>query len=280
MKTLYLIFSLLIISFVLGIASLEAATEITSLPYTINSSGSYYITKDLSSTNHGIIVNKNHVTIDLMGHSIKGSSSGGYHGIYINGRTNVEIKNGTIRNFGLNGIYEESNSGNSHRIINVRVIGNKGSGIYLNGYNNLVQSCTVSYNYEHGIAIYLSSTITGNTVNSNGFSGINTYIGCTIMGNIVNANNSFGIYNYGGSTIISNTVCGNGWDGIFIEEGGSTVKNNTVDLNGDYGIYFGLSFCLVDGNTAGMNDQSGLGYPDISDCLTCTFGFNSYVLGP
>jgi hypothetical protein len=49
----------------------------------------------------------------------------------MSGRSNVEIRNGTIRNFGSTGIYEESNSGNSHRVINVRVMNNKGCGGFI-----------------------------------------------------------------------------------------------------------------------------------------------------
>lgn len=48
--------------------------EITSLPYTISSPGFYYITKDLTTTTHGhgIHIQADNVTIDLMGFSLIG----------------------------------------------------------------------------------------------------------------------------------------------------------------------------------------------------------------
>ncbi|NWF52438.1 MAG: right-handed parallel beta-helix repeat-containing protein, partial [Nitrospirae bacterium] len=152
--------------------------------------------------------------------------------------TNVEIKNGTIRYFGSDGIYEESSSGNSHRIINIRVIANKKWGIALYGSNHLIEGCTASFNEQSGIGASYGSTITGNTVYNNGEDGIAAYFGCTITGN---------------------TSYNNGSNGIYIE-GYSTIKNNTARSNGEYGINCNDSYgnCLIDGNTATSNTSGNL----------------------
>lgn len=253
MKKFTCYLTLLLVSLVLTIASSEAATEITSLPYTINSPGSYYINRDLSSAGHGIIVNKNHVTIDLRGHTIKGSGTGTYYGIYMNGRTNVEIKNGTVRNFGSHGIFEvNSPPGSSHRVINIRAIGNHGDGIILGGTDHLVEGCTASFNTCNGIDTGYGCMIINNTAYNNGYDGIHTNSGCTISGNIV--------YNNGHSGISTGAGC--------------SVKNNTAYYNQRYGISLS-AYDLVDGNAACNNNQSAGGYSNISACGSCTFGTNS-----
>jgi parallel beta-helix repeat protein len=251
-KVTYCLIALLI-TLMVSAATLEAATEITSLPYTITAQGSYIINQNLKASWHGIKVQANNVTIDLNGYSIYGINASGGHGIYMNGRSNVEIRNGTIRNFGGNGIYEESVTGNSHRVINVRVMNNKGYGIYLYGSNHIVKDCTVSNNENSGIGIHGSgSALTGNTAYANGGTGIDGGIGCTITGNTAYSNGGSGIY----------------------ASFGSTVKNNTTSYNQYYGIYLNV-YILVDGNTALDNNQSGGSYTNISSCPTCTFGINS-----
>ena len=296
----------LFVTLVVSAATLEAATLITSLPYTITTQGSYIINQNLKANWHGIKVQANNVTIDLKGYSISGNNASGGYGVYMNGRNNVEIRNGTIRNFGSHGIYEENGtSGNSHRVINVRVMNNKGSGIILSGdiyfaNNYMIKGCTVSNNGGTGIYVGLGSTVSGNAVHNNGFHGIATAAGSIVTGNTSSNNGgngivaySGGIIAYPGSTVSGNTTYGNGWYGIvagygstvtgntssnnvydgIVADVGSTVKNNTVYGNREYGINLG-GHNLVDGNTAYNNNQSGEGYTNISTCGDCVFGVN------
>ena len=55
----------------------DPRTPISSLPYTITESGSYYVTGNLSSTGHGIIIESSGVTVDLMGFSLTGDGING-----------------------------------------------------------------------------------------------------------------------------------------------------------------------------------------------------------
>jgi hypothetical protein len=66
-------------------------TKISSLPYTINSPGFYYVTGNLSNpiNSGGIIVSVDDVTIDLMGFRLGGVAG---TGVYIPGRTNRPLK--------------------------------------------------------------------------------------------------------------------------------------------------------------------------------------------
>ena len=119
-----------------------------NIPFLINGSGSYYLTEDINSTVTAIIVEVNDVTIDLSGFTLDGPDSGTNYGIYMSGRSNVEIRSGTVRDFHY-GIYDDAiGSGLGHRVIDVRSLSNGAHGIYLPSKNNLVKDCTVSDNGE------------------------------------------------------------------------------------------------------------------------------------
>jgi parallel beta-helix repeat protein len=240
-------------------------TEITSLPYTISSSGFYYITQDLTSPagSHGITITADNVTLDLMGFSLIGPGGTEYYnGVYMNNLSNVEIRNGTVMNFSGSGIYEVSFDGEGHRIINVRAVSNRW-GIILEGESSLVKDCTVLLNGSTGIHVQSGSIVTGNTVSRNGFYGISA-IRSTVTGNTVYRNESTGIVAVG--TVTGNTANDNGGHGIWAG-GGSTVTGNT-SLGNNSGIYLNGN-CLVDQNTAYNNTGANM-----NSCSTCTFGTN------
>jgi len=149
-------------------------TEIRSLPYTISSSGFYYITKDLSceAGSHGITINVDNVTVDLMGFSLVGpGGTGDDDGIYMMGRENVGIRNGTVRNFNNCGI-RDSAVGAGHHIFNIRVKDNASIGICLHSRSNIIKNCTAVKNGSHGIYAGVGSTIIGNTCSGNTDHGI------------------------------------------------------------------------------------------------------------
>lgn len=171
----------------------EPRIPISSLPYTVSASGSYYITGDLTGVlgQHGLTIEANDVTIDLMGHSLIGPNpnAGTENGIYMNGRSNVEIRNGTVCNF-LYGIYEnDAENSNIHRIINVRAISNTAYGICLSGRGNLIKNCTAAYNVQYGISTGLGSTLVGNTACFNLMHGIYVPGQCLLNNNTANFNN-------------------------------------------------------------------------------------------
>jgi len=261
-----------------------AGTAINSVPYTISSSGFYYVTKDLYlAEEDGLIaieITADNVTLDLMGFKIHCQlQSGGRTGIFINGADSVEIRNGIVRDC-TQGIVSTEDAKN-HRILGVRVLDNidysirlqgtnhsvreclvcgNGYGIDISGSNHLIKDSTVSNNnLGCGISVETACTVTGNVVCNNGpagagvgISGISASFGCTVTGNTVYANSLHGI------TAMS----------------GCTVAGNTVYFNNGYGIQL-LGACLVDGNTAYENNKSGGAYSEINyTCATCVFGTN------
>ncbi len=210
-------------------------TRINSLPYEIKTPGSFYLGGDLSyaGASHAITISSNHVTLDLMGFSLKYTGSSSPYGISMNGRANVEIRNGTITGFFVGII--ESGSGLAHRIINVRAVGN-GEGIALSGTGHLVKGCTaiVPGNLT---SIYLDQggIVTGCTAKYvNGeFGGIRIAYGI-VSGNLVtgtsNAYTGIGSINPG-LVIRDNKVSGCAI-GISCKKG-ATVIGNTVDAASD-----------------------------------------------
>ena len=79
---------------------IEARTPISSLPFTISSSGSYYLTKNLSvSSGNAITINASGVTLDLNGFTITSTAASATGtAILINGAfQNITILNGFIQ---------------------------------------------------------------------------------------------------------------------------------------------------------------------------------------
>ena len=229
------------------------------IPLPISAPGSYYLAENITAATTAIMLGADDVTIDLMGYTLAGPDSGTNYGIYMNGRRNVEIRNGTVRDF-ARGIYEYGASGKDHRVINVRTVSNGLSGIHLKGDGHLVKNCTVNDNGAsaasscYGIYVASRSTLIGNTACENGASATNS---------------CYGIYAGPGSTITGNSVCENGASvsggsavyGIYAGTT-STVSDNTASSNGPlattgdvYGIYVDND-SLVTGNTVGTNGVS------------------------
>jgi hypothetical protein len=241
-------------------------TRITYLPYTINDQGAYYLGGNLSTaTGDGITINKDNVTLDLMGYSLTYNGSGSQTGISMNGRTNVEIRNGMITNWNF-GIYE-GGAGVCHRILNVRLNGCY-NGVILYGTGHLIQGCeakgtpgswafyiqkvgaisdcratnfddTGGYLGDGGI--YRGNVITGNgAASSNGLMLENGAQGL-MMGNEVN-NGAYGLNFWTGTSVIDNTVTtvASGGSGIIGNYDPATVLDqNTVMGTGTHTAFIG-----------------------------------------
>jgi hypothetical protein len=153
-------------------------TKISSLPYPINAPGFYYVSGDLTcASGSGITVTADDVTIDLMGFRLMGTTGGS--GVLLNGRHNVEVRNGTFKGWGA--VISESQSGSGHRVLNVRADSNS-IGIFLYGLGHLVKSCTALSNASYGIFVE-GGTISGNVASQCG-TGIHCNWG-SVIGNSV-----------------------------------------------------------------------------------------------
>lgn len=257
----------------------EPRTPITSVPYVISQSGSYYLTKNLTATTSAITINVDDVTLDLAGFTLAGTGSAAYYGVYIGGYKNIEIRNGTIRNFVYTGIHDVTTGGNHRRIINMRVMNNGRHGIYLWGSTtaggDLVKDCLVSGNgasYTNTVyGIYLSShcIVSGNLVYSNGNStlttayGISVGTGSVVSGNTVRTNYGTGIKTTASCRIVDNTITDNRNHGLNSGDN-CTIHNNTSVSNTVVGIYTG-NHCTIRENTVISNGGNGISVGN--DCI-------------
>ncbi|MEW6657124.1 MAG: right-handed parallel beta-helix repeat-containing protein [Thermodesulfobacteriota bacterium] len=197
-------------------------TKITSVPYTITQPGFYYFGKNLTYSGSGtaITVNADNVTLDLMGFGLTSAGSGQF-GIYMNGRANVEIRNGTMRGFYI-GVHEENvNSGNKHRIINIRADNNY-HGIFMNGTNHLIKHCNASNNTNFGLVL-MSGLIT----------------------ECIASNNEYGIIISGPGNVLGNTVVDNGSRNFYLGNGVATAimadRNSAFGRNPNYYVHPGTT---------------------------------------
>ncbi len=147
--------------------------------HVISAPGSYRLTSDLSAPlgQSGIRITASDVTLDLNGFTISSQSMIGLaiHGITGTLLSNVEVRNGTIRNFPTSGVHLPS--GLLHRVIDVRVFGNGNFGINMIGVGalyggHLVRGCTASGNGT-GIRVEPSgSLVVDSTARNNMFVGL------------------------------------------------------------------------------------------------------------
>ena len=164
---------------------IEPRTPISSAPFIISASGSYYLTTNLTvSSGNAITIATNNVTLDLMGFTIVSiASSASGNGILLtNSLSDTTIVNGHIRSGVTNngsGVY--TGTGFAYGIFSasplvnvviskVSVAGVLDDGIYLgHGNGTLVEACTVKTAGDNGI---LASIIKGSAAIGCGGYGI------------------------------------------------------------------------------------------------------------
>jgi len=152
------------------LAQIEPRTPISALPYTIEESGSYYLTGPLFSAGPGIIVAASDVTIDLMGFTIHGSQNTNHPGIQALGGEdvmlrNVVIRNGGITRFGAGVLIQNTQSGSVRDLV---IHQNAAEGVILRNVGSgvcsdiTVENCTITDNGSDGVRLDGSGSTHGN----------------------------------------------------------------------------------------------------------------------
>ena len=169
----------------------EPRTPISSLPYTISSPGSYYLTRNLAmgTDTTGITISVEDVAIDLNGFTLSNDSQGdcvpapNAIGITTSGGPLV-VHNGTIRGWqtGLDGGLRIDDltilcnnigvvAGDGSTVSNLQVVRNFDVGIYATGQGARIENNNVSANLNGVLVAALvgaGNMIRSNTVTNNG----------------------------------------------------------------------------------------------------------------
>ena len=155
------------------------------------------------------------MVVDMQGYSIVGPSTApASYGIQSYG-SNVEIRNGTVRNFYF-GIFagsdSEANRKYGNRIISMRAIGNY-YGIFTIGlgytsHGAIIKDCIAADNIQDGIVASDGASVIRNTAYRNRYIGISAFFGCNVRDNVA-YNNAWGIAVGESDLIDGNTAYGN-----------------------------------------------------------------------
>ncbi len=230
--------------------TVEPRTPITALPFTINQSGSYYLTGDLEAAfcgADGLVINASDVTLDLNGFSIFHTSACANDGVTVTGiRRNIVVRNGTVRGFNSDGI-DLGNASNC-RVDDVHVADNTRNGLWIFS-GAVVTRCTARDNGMNGIVTIGAATIENCSARGNGLDGI------------VLSNN--------GGSISNCTAHNNGDDGISAGDG-VAITNCTASLNTARGIYSVNGDATIIGCTATQNVGNGIEVGSRSTIQQCT----------
>ena len=166
------------------LAQIEPRTPISSLPFTISTPGSYYLTTNLTgvSGSDGIDIKTNDVTLDLGGFTLQGVS-GSLAGINIlSPATNLAVCNGALDSWGQRG---ERGNGHNGQFTLLRILGCNtanvaGSGGLSAGDNCIVSTCTASGNNKFAINAVNNCTVKDCTTSANVGSGIIVASNCIV----------------------------------------------------------------------------------------------------
>ncbi len=220
-------------------AKCDPRTPISSLPFTIDKSGSYFLTRTLTGMagESGISIESSNVTIDLNGFSLLGVP-GSLDGINFDGgpHENIAVFNGGLVDWGRDGIGGQVTAATYSSFEKLRVMRSGRNGIFV-GVGCTIASCISQGNASQGVITSGRGTIV-NTVSSFNLRGFVPNPSSVLRGCVATSNAEWGFSLTSGAgvlqTVISECVSsGNGTDGFAVEQGSvlahSSAFNNGLD---------------------------------------------------
>ena len=280
------------------LAQIEPRTPISALPFTINQSGSYYLTTNLTgvSGQSGIIVQARNVTIDLNGFEIVGVA-GAASGIFAGpSLTNLVVRNGTVRNWPNHGLAVASVAQGRYEAL--RLLHNSSGGISAGvgslvtdcnlerngtptavlislqtGTGSIVRNCVVRASIGDGIRVGYGSSVIDCVIEECDGDGLFTDESCTVRGCAVTLSSFAGIDTGPGNTIEGCSFGFNGDAGILAGEG-TTIKNSTTYANAAEGIV-AFNGVTIDTCTSRINGAGGIYAGRDTSVLNCNISTNT-----
>jgi hypothetical protein len=226
-----------------------------------------------TAANNGITIAADDVTIDLGGHALVGVS-GSLDGVSVSGsRTNITVRNGSIRAWGSDGV--QASTAYNSQFTDLKVASCGANGIQA-GLGSSVKGCSARSNGADGITTSSGCNISDCTAARNKSDGIVANAGSAVTGCNAFDNVSAGIYAADGSTVLNSTAYSN-TNGI-VANSGSTVTSCTASINATNGIVtdFGAT---VTGCTC-RDNRTGINVGDDSRIVgnTCDNGVNGILV--
>ena len=245
------------------LGQLEPRTAISNANYTISQPGSYYLTTNLTATEHGIIIASDGVTLDLNGFSLTGDQGAGEYGLYIlgdfsSGYKGITVRNGSINRFNTGARLQHvslscfenlSFSSNNYGIILRSLLG-QSSG-------NRITHCRFSDSVAFGVYVYAASS---------GQCNGNTFSQCSITGS-----GGTGLFFFtqttsqcNGNRVTECRLTANHGEGIVFNGSGSQCNGNVV------------SDCIIsDNQSAGVALSGSNSQCDGNRLVNCVLRKNS-----
>ena len=214
-----------------SLAQIEPRTPISSLPFNISTSGSYYLTTNLTGTagSDGIFFGTGltGVTVDLNGFALVGLSNSLIGFNAVGACTNIVVMNGTVRNWAT-GFAMSTAVG--CRYERVRILDNRGAGLNTGDYC-VVQDCAVTANGAAGLVAGVSCRVADCVVRGNATNGINLGSFSVVERCTVAENQGIGIKCSSSCTVIGCEVSQNTLDGIRVPNR-CVIRDNRVEGTG------------------------------------------------
>lgn len=253
-------------SLLVGLLCLAAAAQvpINSLPYAIDEPGSYILTQNLRGE-RGILISTSHVTLDLGGYVLLGTSGSQSDGVLVRGeQTNLEIRNGTITGWGGRGIMAEQAVNSYYH--DLRLAKNGLCGLRA-GRMALVEQVVARKNaFGSGIVTLEASIVKDSITADNGGWGLDSGTCSVVTDCSIFANDGGGVLAGAGSRVYGNSIQDNGFGfpeadgpgcylvtlaGVAVLGEGSSIEDNVITGN-----MVGLHL-LSEGNVVAENVVKG-----------------------
>jgi hypothetical protein len=198
-------------------------------PVTISLPGSYRLSGNLTvpADTHGIEIAADHVTLDLNGFQIAGTS-GQRDGVRtgVGGLRGLAVRNGSVTNFN-DGISLGAAFGSE--ITQIRATDNTANGISTGPHSTVTGN--IATRNGRGIGVGAGSLASGNHVFENETIGMEIFANSTALNNIAGRHfNGPGIRVFCPVNVIGNTSLFNGVNLEVAGEGGCTFANNNMPI--------------------------------------------------
>ncbi len=206
--------------------------------FKITQRGSYYLTGNIAgvAAKHGIEIVASGVTLDLNGFDLVGVAAS-LDGVSVSvfPLTNIAVVNGSVRNWGDEGVDLGTFSANTCRVEGVLASGNAGNGI-LTGSGCTVSNCTAYLNTANGIGAGAGCTVSNCSTRANTFDGIVCSSSCVIRDNTCTSNGNgagdgAGIHATSNANRIERNNCTDADRGIDVDVFGNIIVRNTCSGN-------------------------------------------------